>query len=387
MIHLLDNYTFSPALRYDAHRLIYTYSEKEEPIQIEGFLGAALLCVRLINSDEGERREIPLDIERKQDFLFSRYEQEVIADGWGYLEAELRQLNDAYIQLTVSQVTFMDLCPNIRQFSIAMSLLSAYMQRLVTEEFGEHIWEKETWHMPFSQWLFDAGYTETVRKRFLHIDWTDPVAVNALVEMPEQRSEEPSFIFEGEEAEEIICRYWEWLSNTAQKEAALFPDKNVMMAEFKENILAHETNYDDLKPEMKDFTTDQLNLFHKWMNQWIDFVKGKIKPKKQITFWTKDVSEEKQEALLDYLKIQERQPQRYKCLAVTVYSLRQLGYITYNIAPSSIAKWLSERLMNDYSSKTNLYQFRRAWNELHRHHPDIKEEVAHLAEYGVKSIK
>ena len=195
MIHLLDNYTFSPALRYDAHRLIYTYSEKEEPIQIEGFLGAALLCVRLINSDEGERREIPLDIERKQDFLFSRYEQEVIADGWGYLEAELRQLNDAYIQLTVSQVSFMDLCANIRQFSIAMSLLSAYMQRLVTEEFGEHIWEKESWHMPFSQWLFDAGYAETLRQRFLHIDWTDPVAVNALVEMPEQRSEEPSFIF------------------------------------------------------------------------------------------------------------------------------------------------------------------------------------------------
>ena len=223
MIHLLDNYTFSPALRYDAHRLIYTYSEKEEPIQIEGFLGAALLCVRLINSDEGERREIPLDIERRQDFLFSRYEQEVIADGWGYLEAELRQLNDAYIQLTVGQVSFMDLCANVRQFSIAMSLLSAYMQRLVTEEFGEHIWEKETWHMPFSHWLFDAGYTETVRQRFLHIDWTDPVTVNALVEMPEQRSEEPSFIFEGEEAEEIIRRYWEWLSNTAQKDAALFP--------------------------------------------------------------------------------------------------------------------------------------------------------------------
>lgn len=278
MIHLLDNYTFSPSLRYDAHRLVYTYSEKEEPIQIEGFLGATLLCVRLINSDEGERREIPLDIERKQDFLFSRYEQEVIADGWGYLEAELRQLNDAYIQLTVSQVPIVDVCANIRQFSIAMSLLSAYMQRLVIEELGEHIWEKETWHMPFAHWLFDAGYTETVRKRFLHIDWTDPVAVNALVEMPEQRSEEPSFIFEGEEAEEIIRRYWEWLSNTAQKEAALFPDKNVMMAEFKENILAHETNYEDLKPEMKDFTPDQLNLFRKWMNQWIDFVKTKIEP-------------------------------------------------------------------------------------------------------------
>ena len=57
MIHLLDNYTFSPALRYDAHRLIYTYSEKEEPIQIVGFPGAALLFVRLINSDEGEEAE------------------------------------------------------------------------------------------------------------------------------------------------------------------------------------------------------------------------------------------------------------------------------------------------------------------------------------------
>ena len=188
------------------------------------------------------------------------------------------------------------------------------------------------------------------------------------------------------EAEEIIRRYWEWLSNTAQKEAALFPDKNVMMAEFKENILAHETNYDDLKPEMKDFTPDQLNLFRKWMNQWIDFVKTKIEPKKEITFWTKEVTEEQQEALLDYIKIQEQQPQRYKCLAVGVYSLRQLGYITYNIAPSSIAKWLSERLQNDYSSKTGLYQFRRAWNELRRFHPAVQDEVAHLAELGVKSI-
>lgn len=318
MIHLLDNYTFSPALRYDAHRLIYTYSEKEEPIQIEGFLGAALLCVRLINSDEGERRQIPLDIERKQDFLFSRYEQEVIADGWGYLEAELRQLNDAYIQLTVSQVSFMDLCANVRQFSIAMSLLSAYMQRLVTEEFGEHIWEKERWHMPFSQWLFDAGYAETLRQRFLHIDWTDPVAVNALVEMPEQRSEEPSFIFEGEEAEEIIRGYWEWLSNTAQKKAALFPDKNVMMAEFKENILALETTYEDLKPEMKDFTPDQLNLFRKWMNQWIDFVKTKIEP--PVPPKKKDI---RQEFFLDNIL---PVPPEHNYVEVKKYILERCGY-------------------------------------------------------------
>jgi hypothetical protein len=90
------------------------------------------------------------------------------------------------------------------------------------------------------------------------------------------------------------------------------------------------------------------------------------------------VTEDQQEALLDYLKIQERQPQRYKCLAVAVYSLRQLGYITYNIAPSSIAKWLSARLQNDYTTKNALFQFRRAWNELRRFHPAVQDEVEHL---------
>lgn len=64
-----------------------------------------------------------------------------------------------------------------------------------------------------------------------------------------------------------------------------------------------------------------------------------------------------------------------------------MGYVTYNISPSSIAKWLSERLRNDYSAKTALSQFRRAWNELRRFHPAVIDEVSHLAECGVKSIK
>ena len=98
------------------------------------------------------------------------------------------------------------------------------------------------------------------------------------------------------------------------------------------------------------------------------------------------MSEEQQEALLDYIKYQEKQPQRYKCLAVAVYSLRQLGYVSYNIAPSTIAKWLTERLQNDYSSKNELYQFRRAWNELSRYHPAVTDEVDRLIACGVKSI-
>lgn len=279
MIHLLDNYTFSPALRYEGHRLIYTYSEKEEPIQIEGFLGAALLCVRLINSEEGERREIPLDIERKQDFLFSRYEQEVIADGWGYLEAELRQLNDAYIQFTVSQVPIVDVCANVRQFSIAMSLLSAYMQRLVTEEFGEHIYELVPWQMPFAQWLFNAAYAEPRRQRFLQMDWTEPALVHDLAcYMDRDTPDEPLVYFESEEAADILARYWDWLWNFAQKDAAIFPDANVRMAEYKERILRHETDWDFIKPEMKDFPQEQINLFRQWMNQWTAFIEERLKP-------------------------------------------------------------------------------------------------------------
>lgn len=289
MKHLLNDYIFSDNLRYEAHRLVYTYSSTEEPIQIGGFFGAALLCSLLINSEEGGLREIPLDIERKMDFLFDRYEQEVIANDWGYLSAELIQLNDAYVQFTVADEELSDLCPNLRQLSIAMSLVSAYMQRLVKEEVGEHIWEKAKWEMPFAQWLFDAAYIETRRQQFLHVDWTDPVAVNALVEMPD-KSEKPTLLFEGEDAKDILRRYWEWLWDTARQQAASYPDEKVVIADIKQSILTHETNYNFLKPEMKDFTPDQLNTFRQWMTQWTEFVKQQIEP--PITPKKKDLRQE-----------------------------------------------------------------------------------------------
>ena len=264
-------------MRYESHRLIYSYSDSEEPFSIGGFLAAAILCVRLINSPEGECREIPLNIEQQPDILFTRYEQEVITDDWGYLQAEVNQLNDAYIQLSVNETDFSDLCLNLRQLSITMNLLTTYMKRLVKEVFREHIWDAEQWKMPFAKWLLDAGYTETRRQRLLNIDWTDPVAVNALVDIPE-KAEEPTFLFEDEDANDIIRRYWDWLWNYAQKDAALYPDSNVVMAEYKEKILTHETDWDFIKPEMKDFKPEQINLFRKWMGQWKDFVEQRIKP-------------------------------------------------------------------------------------------------------------
>ena len=383
---MLEDYIFDDHLRYEGHKLIYTFPKPtEEPIVIGGILGAAILCVRLINTDEQKLRAIVLDERLHYEPFFADYEQEVIGDDWGYLQAELNLLNDAYIQLAASEIGLPDLCPNMRQLTIAMDMVTRYMQHLVVEVFGEHIWEAEPFSEPFAQWLFNAGRTETNRQRFLTTDWTDPAMVHALAE-PRNQTNEPTFVFEGEDAADIMRRYWEWLWNAVQREANLYPDAKARIAKSKQLILENETGYDFLLPEINAITPEHARLFDSWMKQWAEFVNTKIKPEKKITFWTKQVTEEQQEALLDYLKLQERQPQRYKCLAVGVYCLRQLGYVTYNIAPASIAKWLSERLQNDYSTGTGLSQFRRAWNDLGRYSPAVTDEIDHLAKCGVKSI-
>ena len=386
---MLEDYIFDDHLRYEGHKLIYTFPKPtEEPIVIGGILGAAILCVRLINTDEQQSREIVLDEKLHYEPFYIRYEQEVIGDDWGYIAAELEQLDLAYMELySQEQVTIETLCPNIRQLSIAMDVLQTYMHRISIEQYGEHIYDLVKWTMPFAQWLYNAAQVEPLRQRFLTMAWTDAALVHALAEDIEKgKPVEPLCVFDCEQAADIMQRYWDWLWDAAQKQAALFPASKGKIAEYKQLILEEENNYYYLKPEMKDFPEEQLKLFNEWVDGWIAFVEEKIKPKKAITFWTKNVTEEKQEALLDYIKFQERQPQRYKCLAVAVYSLRQLGYVTYNIAPSSIAKWLTERLQNDYSSKNELYQFRRAWNELSRYNPAVQDEVARLIACGVKSI-
>jgi len=386
---MLENYIFDDHLRYEGHKLIYTFAEPtEEPIVIGGILGAAILCVRLINTDEQKSREIVLDEQLHYEPFFIRYEQEVIADDWGYISAELEQLDLAYMELySQDQVNINTLCPNIRQLNIAMDVVQTYMHRIAVEQYGEHIYDLVPWTMPFAQWILNAAQAEPLRQRFLNMAWNDPPLVHTLAEDTEKgRQVEPLCVFDGEQAADIMQRYWDWLWDFVQKQAALFPDSKGKIAEYKQLILNEENNYYYLKPEMKNFTPDQLKLFDEWVDGWIAFVEEKIKPKKPITFWTKTVTEEQQEALLDYIKYQEKQPQRYKCLAIAVYSLRQLGYVSYNIAPSTIAKWLTERLQNDYSSKTTLYQFRRAWNELRRYHPAVQDEVNRLAACGVKAI-
>jgi len=381
---LLADYTLSETLRYEGHGIVYTVPNSE-PILIQGMLGAAILCAMLVDTEEGDAREIAIDTEQEQEAFFLLYDRLVRREGWGTLIVETQLLRDAYVQLKLSELDLFAICPNARLLDLAMQLTVGYMQHLVRELFCEHIWECYPWKTPFTQWLLDAARVETRRQRYLKTDWTDAAFVSALADMPNE-SEEPTLFFEGEAAEDVMSRYFEWLWETYQQQVHEMPGARITDAD-KRYILEQETNWQYLSDEIDTFDEEGQEAWNRWMNDWQTFLTRKLKPEKQITFWTSAVTEEQQEALLDYLKMQERQPQRYKCLAVAVYSLRQLGYINYNIAPSSIAKWLSERLQNDYSSKTGKYQFCRAWNELRRFHPAVKDEVALLVESGVKSIK
>lgn len=276
---LLDDYIFSESLRYEGHRLIYT-PEGCEPIVLGGILGAALLCVRLLNTDEQKERGFALSEALRYEPFFAQYDSEVIADDWGYIAAELEQLDLAYLEVySEEQMTLETICPNKRQLSIAQDVVETYMRRIAIEEYGAHIYERVPWAGPFAQWLFNAAQKEPRRQRFLEINWLDPAQVHDLAcYMRENTPDEPTFLFEGEEAADIMARYWEWLQNYAQKDAATFPDSKVVMAEYRVGILQRETDYDFIKPQIKDFAPAQINLFQKWMNQWTEFVKSQIEP-------------------------------------------------------------------------------------------------------------
>lgn len=288
---LLADYIFSDTLRYEGHRLVYT-PESGEPLVFGGILGAALLCARLLNTDEQKERGFFLSEELRYEPFFVQYESEAITDDWGHIDAELEQLDLAYLEIySNDQITIETICPNKRQLSIAFDVVATYMHRIAIEWYGAHIYDLVPWTMPFAQWLFDAAHAEPRRLRFLQIDWTDPALVHELAcYMEKNEPEEPIFLFEGEEAADILARYWDWLWDFAQKDAATFPDSNVVLADNKQRILTHETNYDFIKPEMKDFQPEQINLFRKWMNQWTDFVKTKIEP--PVSIKKKDIRQE-----------------------------------------------------------------------------------------------
>lgn len=275
---MLEDIVLSDSLRYENHRLIYG-STAQDRMELGGFLGAAVLGALLYGQDEGRERNIALNTNEGRKEFFARYEDETIHENGGFFAAEVQSLNEAYIELNADTNVLLAICGNERLFDLAFGLTMDYMDQLVEEEIGEHIYDFVPWTGPFAQWLYKAGYAETFRQQLLAINWANPEDVYALVDyIKEPDAKGPTFIFEGVRADDLLNAYYNWLMTFIEQQAAQYPDSKVKLAEYKQLILQKEPHYDDLKPAMKDFTPDQINLFREWMNKWIDFMKQQIEP-------------------------------------------------------------------------------------------------------------
>jgi len=359
---LFNDYIFDDRLRYEGHKLVYTPEDKA-PVIFGGILAASVMATLLSVTDEGETRGIVLDTPQGRNDFFVRYEKEMLADNGGLFETEVQTFNEAYMEFAGDEEMLARICRNDRLLDLAIGLTVEYMQRLVREQIGEQIYDQVPWEGPFAKWLLNAGYVETRRQYLLSIDWLDSASVYALAEQllpnPSSEPHDPLFVFDGLSAEQVLNGYWTWLWTETQKEANLYPDAKVRLAEYKQTILEKETHYDDLKPEMKDFTPEQLNLFRKWMNLWIDFVREKIQPinptkhKKEeeqiffpdetLTCPTED-TEDKYAATREYIKERSRYDEKFRKFAKNVSHAklcRQLSLLFgWYVDPSSLRKSL-----------------------------------------------
>ena len=398
MIHLLSDHIIDARTRYEAHTLYYS-PQNEEPIELRGFLAAAILAALIVDTDEGDARGIAIDTDEQRAEFFARYEREVRRDDWGYLSAELNQLHDNYVQISLGATTLHDLCPNLRLLSLAQDLTVTYMQRLVISLFREHIWEVVPWKAPFAQWLIDAARVETRRQRFLNIDWTDAPIVCALVDEQSSISnlqspieEPPTFFFEGEKASDIMERYLQWLSDTCVAMKQELPGAKITSADRK-FIFDQETDWSFLSDETEgiapfsgretgDFDPSEQNEWQRWKTEWTSFLSDRLLPKREIRFWEKDVPDNVQEHLLYHLRLMEQHPAHFRDLTAAVYAMRQLGYIRRKCSDPDIRQWLSEHLKIDYMERNNASQFRRAMREHGRYTPEVRDEVLALESMG-----
>jgi hypothetical protein len=60
-----------------------------------------------------------------------------------------------------------------------------------------------------------------------------------------------------------------------------------------------------------------------------------------------------------------------------------MGYVRRACVPREITRWMTEQLVNDYTTKNNQDQFARAWKELTRYNSEVIYYVKLLKDYGV----
>ena len=379
---MLEDYIINEQIRYENHYLKVAQTD----IEIGGVAGAALLSALIVDTKEGVRRGIAIDSDAERMAWIAKYEREVRRDEWGILEAEVELLNNAYIDLATSDTGWTDICPNVRLTDLALQLVTMYMHYLSEETFYNHIWECCPWKEPFAQWLLNAAETETRRQQFLHTNWTDPAQVNALYESLQNETTEPTFLFEGEDAEDIYKRYLTWVWKRHQAQIREVPGAQPRAAKHRNYIVERETNWLFLKDEIEALDEAQQLLWAQWMLNWQKYITRHLKPEKPVLFWEKEVSELQQKQLTQYLRIQEKKWDYFQCLSAAIYALRQIGYVRRACSVRDITRWMTLQLEKDYTTKNNHDQFVRAWKELGRYSPEVKEYVEELESYGITHL-
>ena len=379
---MLEDYQVSDNMHYENHYLKVV----DRDVQIGGVLGAALLCAMLVDTEEGNRRGITIRSEIEKRAWIAMYEREVLRDEWGLLSKEVELLSEAYIELSTSDVELTDICPNIRILDLALDLMVYYMRYLTRETFKDHIWECKPWEAPFAAWLLDAARMETRRQRFLKMDWTDKALVTALAELPDKQ-EEPMFIFEGESAADIQKRYLKWVWAAYQAMISEMPGVQPRAAKHRTYVANQETDWRFMQDEIDALTEEQQQLCAQWMSDWTKYVNSQLRPEKPVLFWEQEVSEQRQQQLVQFLRLQEKEWNHFQCISAAIYALRQLGYVRRACKPADIVRWMSEHLAKDYTEKNNRDQFVRAWKELSRYTDDVKHFVEVLEAYGVRKMK
>ena len=194
---------------------------------------------------------------------------------------------------------------------------------------------------------------------------------------------EPTFLFEGEDAEDIYKRYLTWAWRTYQAQLREIPGAQPRAAKHRNYVVEQETEWLFLKDEIHRLDEDQQQLWAQWMLNWQKYITRHLKPEKPVLFWEKEVSEKRQKQLTQFLRIQEKEWDYFKSLSSAIYALRQMGYVRRACSMRDITRWMTAELVKDYSTKNNHDQFVRAWKELGRYSPEVKEYVEQLESYGI----
>ncbi len=391
---MFSDYTFSPTLRYEAHRIISSPAG-EEPVEFCGVLAAAIYSALIVDTTEGKRRGMALETKQQREQWVQAYELETRREDGGLFSTEIQWLNDAYIALDFSSGKLMQICGVKRLFSLAVELTVDYMQRIALEEVGRTIYEALPFYQPFAQWLYEAAFAETRRQTILQTDWTDAAKVFYLSTLyandqppitndqsPITNDQPPTFVFEGLSADQLMATYYDWLWAGAQAEAALQPNSKSALARYRTMIMNQETEAKIDDEDLSKLSPEDQRTFRHWLSAWTEYLSNRLHVSKEVAFWVQGVPEQVQEHLLYHLRLQEQKKAHFRCLTTAIYALRQLGYIRRKCSDKAIRQWLSERLSIDYTTKSNASQFQRAMKEHGRYTPEVQDEVTFLNTMG-----